>query len=181
MNSRKKFLLVYSFVIIIIFVFIVFLAPDKMFIKSSNAKIEEKKEVFKDYEKQKKNLINGEYNYHFDIDYNSIIYKCKAVYNNGDYTGECSKPKKINYDQNSIKEKLKDIDNNLINPDFIFDSIKDIEYKEEKMYDKRTYTYNVKLYGLEGKIIVYTDYNNIYQISISNGYFTYIIYYDYEK
>ena len=175
---NKKFLIVYGLIIVLLLVFILFIAPDKMFMKSSNStKSTSTKEKFKDYKKQKKELLNSNYKYHFDINYDSKTYKCSGTKDNKGIKGECSKPKNIKFTQDNIDKKLK-IDTNYLNPEYVFDLIKDIKPELENLYVKRYYTYNVKLVGLDGKIIVYTDYNHITQISIMNGYFTYSIYYE---
>ena len=178
---NKKFLIGYGVIIATLLIFILFIAPDKMFIKSSNStKNTTTKEDFKDYKKQQKELINNNYKYHFDINYNSKTYKCSGAKDDNGLSGECSEPKKIKYNQDNINDKLT-IDTNYLNPEYVFDLIKDIEPILENLYVKRYYTYNVKLVGLDGKIIVYTDTKHITQISIMNGYYTYSIYYEFSE
>ena len=175
---NKKFLITYGIIIVLLLVFILFIAPDKMFMKSSNStKNTTVKEKFKDYKKQQKELINSNYKYHFDVNYNTKTYKCSGEKNDKGISGECSEPKDLKYNQDNISKKLK-LNTDYLNPKYVFDFVKDIEPELENLYVKRYYTYNVKLVGLDGKIIVYTDREHITQISIMNGYFTYSIYYN---
>ncbi len=175
---KKKFLIGYGLLIVVILIFILFIAPDKMFIKSSNStKNTTIKDKYVDYKKQQKELINSNYKYHFDINYNTETYKCSGSKDKMGLKGECTKPKDIKYTQDNIDKKL-NVNTDYLNPEYVFDLVKDIEPKLENLYVKRYYTYSVKLVGLDGKIIVYTDYNHITQISIMNGYFTYSIYYE---
>ena len=43
---------------------------------------------------------------------------------------------------------------------------------------KRYYTYDVNILNIKGNIIVYSDLSRITQITIANGYLTYVLYFD---
>lgn len=175
---KKKFLIIYGVLIAIILVFILFIAPDKMFMKTSNStKNTSTKTKFVDYKKQQKELLTKDYKYHFDINYNTRNYKCSGIKNKKGISGECSEPANLKYNQDNIDKQLK-LNTDYLNPEYVFNLVKDIKPELENLYVKRYYTYSVKLVGLDGKIIIYTNRNHITQISIMNGYFTYSIYYD---
>ncbi len=190
MDKRNKFLIVYFLIIAIALVSILFIIPDSVFrekydnnaaiLEHTSGKAPVEKE-FKDYELQKNNLMNNSYKYEYTLldsmSNESYIYKCTGTKEDNLETGTCTEPEKISYTEKDKKDVLSKINYTIIEPDYLFSFIKEIEPKKMEYGNYRDYTYNTKLNKLDTEIIIKTDKDNITEINISNAYMTYILKY----
>ncbi len=178
--DNYKFLFIYGLVIIIALLIIMFVADDKYFIneKKETAKIKETLKPTDYYQEQLDSLLNKNYDYHYSINHNGVTYKCQGTKNKEEEKGKCTEPKEIEYTNENYQEVFKDIDTNYLDVDYIYKQIKDIEPVMTNLDVKRYYTYNVNILNLKGQIIVYSDLKKITQITIVNGYLTYVLYFD---
>ena len=201
MNKRKKALTIYAIVIFIILIAILFIIPDSVFLKFYPSKIpqisgetnEEKKE-FADYDKQKERLLNKEFDYEYvlldSMNKKSYIYRCNGSVNKEKDNGFCTSHSTINkmdeedtsedqtipitYNEKNKKEELK-IDISYLDPEVIFNLLKDVTPKETRNQTFREFNYKTKIKDLSTEIIVYTNLDNITKIEINNQYMNYII------
>lgn len=179
-KKRKKGLAIYAIFIIVILIFIVFFAPDKWFQKKddidvNNSQTNEVKKV--DYETQIKNLTKNQYDYTYNLMHSknkkTYLYECSGTINKDEETGSCTSPKKIEYNQDNKNKILDKIDINLLNPQYLFELLKDIEYQKFDYVQYIEYTYNTKIDNLETEIIVRSNPENIFDILVSNTHFQY--------
>ncbi len=178
MSKRKKFLIVYAIIILVLLIYIVFFADNKYFIKeeeTTNTTTTKKPTI----EDQQKNLLKDSYEYHYDLNHNGITYNCSGRKTKEEYTGTCqTENEKIEYNEENYQEKLKDLDTNYLNPEYIFKEIKDIKPEETKMPKKEYYKYNVNIKSLPGEISIHSDTTRITQITIANSYLVYVLYFE---
>lgn len=182
-KKRKIGLAIYAVLIIVILIFIVFFAPDKWFQKKyddidvNNSQTNEVKKV--DYETQIKNLTKNQYDYTYNLMHSknkkTYIYECSGTINKDQETGSCTSPEKIEYNQDNKKKAFDKIDINLLDPKYIFELIKDIEYQKLDYVQYIEYTYTTEIDDLETEISVRSSTENIFDIFISNTYFQYHI------
>ena len=175
-KKRKILLLIYAIIIILILVFILFIAPDSMFTEDTDIKLPETNtKEFIDYQEQQQHLILKNYNYEYDLldsmSQKTYHFDCEGQKENG----TCSLPEKLTYTEKNYQETFKNIDYNYLDPEFIFNLLKDIKPEETKYQSYREYTYNIKIKDLDTELVVTTDYDNINNILISNAYMTYIL------
>lgn len=181
-KKRKIGLTIYAIIIIVILIFIVFIAPDSLFSKNPPLDLSpDMKKEFVDYEEQKNNLKQNKYDYEFNI-FDSMsdttyIYQCKGTINEETETGSCTLPENLTYNSTNKKEKLKNINLDFIDPTFIFDLIKDIEPEIIKYQTDREYSYTLNIGDLETDILIRTNLNDITEIVLNNAYNQYHIKY----
>ena len=170
MGKRLLFLLIYGVVIIILLLFIIFWAPSKWFQKKGDVpKIESSIYTF---DEQKEHLLNKEYDYEYNILYADTVanytYRCTGKLNKEEENGTCSLPKKIEYDKTNKVEVLGSLNNDYLNLEKLFETLKDINYTKKIYEGTVVYTYNLKINGLETDIELYSDYTDIFEIRIDN-------------
>ena len=177
--NKNKFLFIYGLIIIVILI-IMFVADDKYFINKEKETAKINKVINKEstYEEELKALLNKEYDYHYSLNYNGVTYKCQGTKRKEEEKGNCSEPQEIEYTKDNIQEVFNNINTDYLDVEYIYNSIKDIEPEITKLDVKRYYTYNVNILKLKGQIIIYSDSKRITQITIVNGYLTYVLYFD---
>lgn len=183
MSKRKIFFIIYTILIILGLIYILFIADDKMFQKKDKPKnnISTKEVKKKTLEEKEEYLLSGNYEYHFDLNYGSIQYKCSGEKNGSKDNGSCDyQDKVIEYNEENIKERLEDIDYNYLDLNNIFSLIKDIEYKSVDNYSSMI-KYNVNQNNIDTEILIYSGSENIKQITISNINLVYVLYFDIKK
>ena len=173
-DKRKTFLLFYAIIVLIILIYIIFLAPDSLFINKNKDSEKTNQVIFKDIEELKDNLKNNQYDYNYTIDYNGKQYECSGTKDKEKEQGICTKPSKIEYNQSNISEKI-EINTEYLEVDKIFELIDGTEAKENNYYNLKTYKYNIELNNRNTDITIYTDETNITKICITNGFLTYIL------
>ena len=177
--NNNKFLFIYAFIIIIILI-IMYVADDKYFINKEKETNKINKIINKEdtYENKLKKLLNKEYDYHYSLNYNGVTYKCQGIKRKEEEKGNCSEPEEIEYTNNNIQEVFNNINTDYLDVEYIFNTIKNIEPEVTKLDVNRYYTYNVNILNLKGQIIIYSDSKKITQITIGNGFLTYVLYFD---
>lgn len=185
----NKFLKWYACIIIVILILIMFVLPDNFYLDLQTKfniqeikNTETKKIEFVDLEKQKENLLNKDYEYEYlmldSIGINSITAECTGKIVDGNETGKCISPKEISYTSETKKDAILQLNIKYIDLEYIFNSIKDIEPIEVSYTKTRELIYKTKILDLDTDITIYTDIENITQISISNAYMTYVFKYN---
>ena len=177
--SNNKFLFIYGLIIIVILI-VMFAMDDKFFVNKEKeiAKIKKVMNTSPSYDEQLQALLNNKYNYHYTLNYNGVTYTCQGVKNQDEEKGSCSEPKNIEYTNDNYQEIFKDINTDYLDVNYIYKAIKDIDPEEMKLDVKTYYTYNVNILNIKGKIEVYSDSERITQITIVNGFLTYVLYFD---
>ena len=90
---NKKFLIIYAIIIFTILIYILFLAPDTLFLKNSEGykellKEQTEKIKYDDIDTIKQRLLNGTYEYDYSLIHNNIHYICSGeVTNEGEISG----------------------------------------------------------------------------------------------
>ncbi len=177
--KEYKFLFIYSIIIIVILLFILFAVDDKYFIKKNNNTINTKeKSKTIDYKKQLEQLLNENYSYHYDLNYNGETYKCEGIKKKEEEKGKCIEPESIEYNNDNYQEVFKNINTKYLDVNYIYNIIKELDPEMTNLNVKRYYTYDVNILNMKGNIIVYSDLSRITQITIANGYLTYVLYFD---
>ena len=171
LGKRGIFLLIYAFIILAILLYILFLAPTSMFVKETEGAPTPK--TFTNFKTQQQHLLEKQYDYEYNILYGNTTYKCQGTLSKEKETGTCTQPKEISYDQDN-KKQLKFNLNNL-DLAYIFTKIENIEPKETKYGKSRSFIYNLELDNFTTDIIIYTDFDEITNIQISNAYEVYDI------
>ncbi|MBQ8192569.1 MAG: hypothetical protein IJZ46_00635 [Bacilli bacterium] len=185
LSKRGLFLLIYAIIIIIALIYILFIAPDTMFLSKESKellnKIEEKQE-FTSIDKQIANLSNKDYKYYYNImdsmTTKTYTYHCEGEITNTKDNGMCEEFN-IKYNQDNKKEQIKNINHDYINPNKIYEMIKDIEPVIESYTDTKVYNYKLKIKELNTDITIITGYENINEIRVTNAYMAYVIKYIY--
>lgn len=178
-KKRKIGLAIYAVIIIIALIFIIFIAPDSLFTKKPDLDALPVSDPieFVDYEEQKENLKQNKYTYEYNIldsmSDTTYNYKCTGTINIDEEAGTCTQPEYITYDVSTKEEVYKNINKNFIDPAYIFNLVKDIEPELIKYQTYRDYTYNLEISGLDTKILIRTDVQNITEITIMNTYSQY--------
>lgn len=180
-NKRKIFFVFYAIFIACALIFIMFIADDSFFLNNKNlidsSSTIENKETFKDYEEQIIDLKNNVYSYKYEINYNGVEFYCTGTKNKTIESGVCTKPNETSYTEKNYEEAFADLNTKNLDIEYIFEIIGDTEAKELKFNDKRNFTYEVILDKLKTEITITTNYENITQICIANGFETYILTY----
>ena len=178
--NKNKFLFVYGLIVLIALVLILFVLDDKYFVNKTEEKIKTKEVPTKSpsYNDQLKQLLNKKYNYHYNLNYNGVTYKCQGNRDKEEEKGTCSKPKNIEYSNENYQEVFKNINTDYLDVEYIYKEIKDIKPEVTKLDVKSYYTYNVNILNLKGEIVIFSDSKRITQITIANGYLTYVLYFD---
>lgn len=182
-SKRKKFLIIYAITILVILIFIMFIAPDSMFLsKEANELIDkiegtDTKELTID--EQIDSLINSNYSYTYTLldsmTTKSITYKCTGTINETTEMGKCSLPNTIEYTNENKNEKLNPVNIEYLDVDKIYEKIKDIEPKYDNLSGIDTYTYQTNIKELKTDIVFYSADNEIIEITIANAYMIYTI------
>lgn len=182
-SKRGLFLLIYAIVIIILLIYILFIAPDSMFLsKESKELIEqiESKEPreFLTIEEQFEHLKNKLYNYEYNIldsmSDKSYTFKCEGKINATKEEGTCTNPV-VEYTESNKKEVFKKINIDYLEPEKIYELIKDINPTIDTYTDSKTYTYNLIIKGLNSDITIISGFDDISEIRITNAYMTYVL------
>lgn len=185
--KKKNYLAIYFIIIAVILVIIMFILPDDFFLKKydnldipSISNNETIKKEFLDYEEQKDNLVNNNYNFEYNIldsmSDKTYEYKCQGTKEGTKYSGACTGAESITFTEETINSSFK------INPTYldlnnIFNLINNVEPELTSETESREYLYNVKIEDLDTEIIIYTDLYDINKIEISNGYMVYVLKY----
>ena len=101
---KKKFLLIYFIIIGIVLIYIVFLAPSKLFMDN---KVNKSSNSFSKVLNNFKVIIKDDYSYEYDILLLDKEYHCKGMVVSGSDSGQCDKPDKISYDSRNKKDIFK--------------------------------------------------------------------------
>lgn len=183
-DKRKIFLLIYGIIILAGLVYILFIAPNDLFLSKETKKFI--KEVEK-YNEENSNDISGllkhldykEYDYSYNIldsvGKDSVIYKCRGTIRQDKDSGACTEPKEIVYDETNKKDKLSSLNHDLLNIDYLKELIKEKTPTVEEYDSLKQYKYEVEIDTLKTDIIFYANKYDIEQIQIMNGYETYVI------
>lgn len=170
-NKRGIFLLVYAFIIIALLIYILFIAPDSLFTKNKTEETTQR--TYIDYKIQQENLMKKQYDYDYDILYGNTVYNCTGTMNKDKETGQCTNPKEISYNETTKQDVFSDINMNNLNVSYIFKQIENIEPTENKYGSKRSYKYELILGKYQTEIMIYTNYDEITEIQLSNAYEVY--------
>lgn len=180
-KKRKIALGIYALIIIIVLIFIIFFAPESWFSKDYSdyeiptSNVEEPKEV--DYETQKTNLTNNKYHYTYNImdsmTEHTYTYECSGAVNIDEDKGFCSIPSRIDYETDTKKEVFKYINIDLLNPEYIFNLVKDITPEEINNQPYIDYIYKLQIQDLNSEILIRSGKENISEIIITNAYMQY--------
>lgn len=182
-DKRTIFLFIYALIIIVALIYILFIAPD------SNFYSKETKEFIKNYNNSQsqtvtlddmfENLYKNDYQYTYNIldsvGNENTIYKCSGTVTGEKEQGSCTKPNDIVYDETNKKEKLKQLNFDLLDLNKIQKITQDNEASKSKYDNLDIYKYKDKIDTLSTDINIYTNSKDIVQIEISNGYETYVI------
>lgn len=182
-DKRTIFLFIYALIIIVALIYILFIAPD------SNFYSKETKEFIKNYNNSQsqtvtlddmfENLYKNDYQYTYNIldsvGNENTIYKCSGTVTGEKEQGSCTKPNDIVYDETNKKEKLKQLNFDLLDLNKIQKITQDNEASKSKYDNLDAYKYKDKIDTLSTDINIYTNSKDIVQIEISNGYETYVI------
>lgn len=184
-SKRGLFLLIYAVIIIIALIYILFLAPDTMFLsKESKELIKQIQETekFKSIETQFENLTKTDYKYYYNImdsmSTKTYTYHCEGEVSNQKDDGICEEFN-IKYNQDNKTEYIKNINHDYINPSKIYELIKDVEPVIENYTDTKVYNYKINIKELDSDITIVSGYENINEIRITNAYMAYILKFTY--
>lgn len=180
--KNKKFLIIYAIIIFIALIYILFLAPDTMFLKNSDGYKELMKEQtekikYDDIETIKQRLLNGTYEYDYSLIHNNIHYICSGEVTSEGESGRCTSPSSFTYTNldKLTETKLKNL--LFTEPANIFYKIEGKTPQESMTNDGKLYMYKTTINNLDTEINLYTNEKTITKISITNGHMTYIIKY----
>jgi hypothetical protein len=184
-STRKKALIVYGVVILVVLIAIMFIVPDSFYRKLYDKNIEKVKnqkiikKEFIEYDIQKERLLKKQFKYEYEIldslSDKTYHYKCSGNLNGELESGSCTDPERISYTEKTKKKSFK-INTDYSDVNYLFNTLlKDVKPEETKYQTTREYLYKTKIKKLDTEIIVYTDLENITKIEISNTYMTYIL------
>lgn len=164
MKKKNYAWISYIIVVIILLLIILFVIPDKYFAPKKGYNVNNTDTTtefpFKEYNKMIEEIKENNYTYNYEININTTIYTFDG--------------KKVgNKEQSNFENKDNNINEDLLNINYIFDLIKDITYKQFIYDNTRMYTYKLMLDNLDTEIIIYTDLNYITKILIANKYYQY--------
>lgn len=179
---NKKFLIIYAIIILVGLIYILFLAPDTLFLKNSEGykellKEQTEKIEYDDIEVIKQRLLNGTYEYEYSLIHNNIHYICNGEVSSEGESGRCTSPSSFTYTNldKLNEDKLKNL--LFTEPSNIFYKIDGITPQESMTNDGKLYMYKTTINDLDTEINLYTNEKTITKISITNGHMTYIIKY----
>ena len=190
---RKKFLIIYGIVIAVILILILFIIPDSFFLKpyeknfyeifggntQEEVPTEQAKTKYTDFKEQQEHLLNNNYKYSYQmlpmVDGKSVMYICEGEIANGKEKGTCTKPKDLEYTEKNKEKVLKDLNQNYLKPEYIFDLIKDTEIEPIDYTGYRVYKYEMTINKLDTEIEISTNKEEIIQIEISNRRGVYVL------
>lgn len=190
--KNYKLLIIYGIVIVIALVLIIFVIPDSFFerkymknyeeIMGGSETKEETPAEYVDLNTQKERLLKKNYTYSYQISAyvkkdETMTYNCKGTKLNGKEEGLCTKPDAISYNEKNIKEKLEYVNQKYLDPEYVFNLIKDLDVEPYESYGVRIYTYKIKMSGIDTQIELYTDRENIVQIVLGSAKETYVMKY----
>lgn len=179
--KNKKFLIIYALIIIVALVAILFIIPDKEFLKDKKGYEEfiknAEKQKYISLEEQKQRLLKDEYDYSYNVLHNNKQYVCTGSKKDGTESGRCTAPTSISYTEKDKFDEDKLYEIKFVEPKYIFERIKDLEYTQSIVNEEKVYTYNTKISTFETTIKIYTGRENISHIEIENGVMTYILKY----
>ena len=172
---HKKFLIGYFVIIMFLLVFILFIAPDSLFLKKDSDNGVTYSETTKEssnIEQQKQDLLNGNYDYEYKILYNigngTIEYNCKGQVYNSEDNGKCTLPQKIEYSTENKNEIFSKINYNYLDLSYVFKLIENIEPADITYGNERMLIYEIKTEEYETKITIRANKEHIFHIEISN-------------
>lgn len=170
MGKRGYFLLGYGIVVLLLLIFIIFLAPSKWFQKKTDMPSFETHEYT--LEEQISHILNKQYEYEYNILYAdrdaNYTYKCRGKLEKEEETGTCSFPEKLTYDNTNVDEVFEDLNNEYLDLQKLFDRLENVSYTEKEYEGIKVYVYNLKINSLETDIELYSNYNDIIEIRIDN-------------
>ena len=124
MKESKNFLIIYAIVIFVLLILILFILPDSFFGKAYEQNTQyfkeqiekekkekeelekEKKKNYIDFEEQKKQILNGTYDYEYifidSMGTETFTYKCTGSKKNKIETGTCTSPYNFSYTEHSL-------------------------------------------------------------------------------
>ncbi len=190
--KKYKLLIIYGIVIVIALVLIIFVLPDSFFerkymknyeeIMGGSETKEETPAEYVDLKTQKERLLKKNYTYSYQISAyvkkdETMTYNCKGTKLNGKEEGLCTKPDAISYNEKNMKEKLEYVNQKYLDPEYVFNLIKDLDVEPYESYGVRIYTYKIKMSGVVTQIELYTDRENIVQIVLGSAKETYVMKY----
>ena len=190
--KNYKLLIIYGIVIVIALVLIIFVIPDSFFerkymknyeeIMGGSETKEETPAEYVDLNTQKERLLKKNYTYSYQISAyvkkeETMTYNCKGTKLNGKEEGLCTKPDAISYNEKNMKEKLEYVNQKYLDPEYVFNLIKDLDVEPYESYGVRIYTYKIKMSGIDTQIELYTDRENIVQIVLGSAKETYVMKY----
>lgn len=169
--------MIYAFFILALLVFIVFIAPDKMFEKKSDTELPVEKSLLNMQEE----LLNQQYEYKVNvlssIGSTAVSYKCSGKKEKEKEEGVCTQPQEISYNETTKKEVLREINISYLEVDYIFALIKE-KTPTIKEYDtSKIFSYEVTLNTLKTEITIITNKKHIIEVRLNNAYETYILSY----
>lgn len=176
-NKRAILLIIYAFLILALFLYIIFIAPDHLFEKKKNVS----GPTTKSLQTMQEELLKNNYEYKLNvfniIGTKSITYKCSGKREEEKEEGTCFSPQTLNYTEETKKEILKEINTSYLEPEYIFNLIEEIKPRIEEYQANKIYTYKVVLNTLDTEITLITDKEQILEIRLNNIYETYNITY----
>lgn len=185
--KNNKFLKIYAIVIMVLLI-VIFMIPDDVYLnlhtklnKQDIKEVEETEYTFTDIDVQKENLLTKDHDYEYlmldSIGTETTTAECTGSVANGEDTGTCKSNQEISYTKETKKETILNMNVKYVDLEYIFKSIKDIEPTEISYTKSRELLYKTQILELDTDITIYTDLDNITQISISNAYMTYVFKY----
>lgn len=178
---KKKFLIIYAVIITIALIAILFIIPDKAFLKDKEGYEEfiknAEKQKYESLETQKERLLKNEYEYEYNVIHNNKQYVCTGSKIDGTESGRCTSPKSISYTEKDKFNEDKLYEIKFVEPEHIFKRIKDLEYTQSIVNEERVYIFQTKISKFDTTIKIYTGKENISRIDIENGVMTYILKY----
>jgi len=192
MDKRKKALIIYGVVILVVLITILFIIPDSALMKIYQGNIDKINNVpkekektepieFVDYEIQIERILKNKYDYEYlildSMGKKTYKYNCSGKASGKVDSGTCTSPSDISYTEKTKKKAFK-IDSNFLDLNYIFNKL--LKNKEPELTEykhNKEYNYKTKIQDLETEVVVYTDTDNITKIELSNAYMTYILKY----
>lgn len=178
---QKKFLIIYAIIIVVALLAILFIIPDKEFLKDKKGYEEfvknAEKQKYESLETQKERLLKNEYEYEYNVLHNDKQYVCTGSKIAGTESGRCTSPRSISYTEKDKFNEDKLYEIKFVEPEHIFKRIQDLEYTKSIVNEERVYIFNTKISKFDTTIKIYTGKENISRIDIENGVMTYILKY----
>ena len=179
--NNKKFLIIYGVIIFIALIAILFILPDKTFLKDKKGYEEfiksAEEQKYESLETQKENLLKNKYDYEYNVIHNTKQYVCTGTKKEDTESGRCTSPKSMSYTEKDKFDEDKLYEIKFVEPEHIFKRIKDLEYTQSIINDEKVYTFKTKISEFDTTIRIYTGRKNISRIDIENGVMTYILKY----